>query len=430
MKKIYSLMLAFFVVNISFAQLVNIPDANFKDTLLNYEPVIDINNDNEIQVSEAENYSGVIDVSIDDFELDKKIYDLTGIEAFINITELHVLGHEFSGLSLDFSNNTELLVLDIGYTGFDQLNIDHNDKLQELNISGYRNAIDVSHLTNLEELNIRHTGFSSIDLSQNTKLKKLQFFASDISSIDLSQNTDLEWLTSGGSPLQTLDVSNNTKLQYLEMQSSDYDSIDLSKNVNLEHIACYGSKVVEFDLSNNINLKYFGCGNNIFTSLDFSNNINLQSFVSQGNDSLETINLKNGNNHNLYFSALNHPLLYQVCVDSVEYAVNNFTNVDDPGIFDDCDVTTFIGTSERIMENMFSVYPNPLIYNSLTILKNKNVEVSEFSILTLSGQEYRVVLETETSDRFVIDIPNFTDKLFFLKLTSNNRVYIFKILKE
>lgn len=49
-----------FITLISFtitqSQIVNIPDVNFKNALLNHNPNIDANNDNEIQVNEANNF--------------------------------------------------------------------------------------------------------------------------------------------------------------------------------------------------------------------------------------------------------------------------------------------------------------------------------------------------------------------------------------
>ena len=51
---------------------VNIPDANFKNALLNHDPVIDTNNDGNISVDEAEGFSGEMMLS------NKNISDLTG----------------------------------------------------------------------------------------------------------------------------------------------------------------------------------------------------------------------------------------------------------------------------------------------------------------------------------------------------------------
>jgi len=60
--------------------IVNIPDLTFKAYLV-FNPEINTNGDTEIQVSEAEAFTGEIDVS------QKNISDLTGIEAFVNIRD-------------------------------------------------------------------------------------------------------------------------------------------------------------------------------------------------------------------------------------------------------------------------------------------------------------------------------------------------------
>ncbi len=60
------------------AQIVNIPDAVFKEALVN-DTLINTNLDNEIQLSEAIAFNDTINVSC------KLIYDLTGIEAFTSL---------------------------------------------------------------------------------------------------------------------------------------------------------------------------------------------------------------------------------------------------------------------------------------------------------------------------------------------------------
>ena len=65
-------------------QIIDFPDPNFKNALLDHVYVIDTNGDGEIQISEAEEYNSVI------FIADKNISDLTGLENFIRILQLDV----------------------------------------------------------------------------------------------------------------------------------------------------------------------------------------------------------------------------------------------------------------------------------------------------------------------------------------------------
>ncbi len=76
--------------------VLNIPDTNFKNALLAHNPVIDTNDDGEIQVSEATSFSGVLELSY------KSITNLAGLEGFGGITTLSSNGNTSSELDLRF----------------------------------------------------------------------------------------------------------------------------------------------------------------------------------------------------------------------------------------------------------------------------------------------------------------------------------------
>src|SRR5690606_25283856 len=84
---------------------VTIPDANFKTYLLG-NTAINTNSDTEIQCSEATAFTGTIQV----FGL--SITDLSGIEAFTALTQLHCRSNQLT--SLDVSTNTALTYLECG----------------------------------------------------------------------------------------------------------------------------------------------------------------------------------------------------------------------------------------------------------------------------------------------------------------------------
>jgi Leucine-rich repeat (LRR) protein len=81
------------------AQNVNIPDPVFKAYLLENEE-INTNNDAEIQVSEAARFTGEIDCRM------SLVKDLTGIEAFTNLTSLSCNYNEIE--SINISKNVNL----------------------------------------------------------------------------------------------------------------------------------------------------------------------------------------------------------------------------------------------------------------------------------------------------------------------------------
>ena len=91
-----------------YGQNVNIPDANFKAYLVGNTD-INTNGDSEIQVSEANAFSGSIycgELYNPDFSEDMSISDLTGIEEFTALTELDCSRNKLT--SLDVSMNTAL----------------------------------------------------------------------------------------------------------------------------------------------------------------------------------------------------------------------------------------------------------------------------------------------------------------------------------
>lgn len=134
MKTLLQTLLLFCIINVANAQIVNIPDPHFKDALLNHDlfggDPIDTNQDGEIQVSEAEAISVLI---VGDPFIQGQIQDMTGIEAFVNITELHCYRNQIS--SLDLSENIVLTYLDCQENQLSSLNLSENIALEYLDCS-------------------------------------------------------------------------------------------------------------------------------------------------------------------------------------------------------------------------------------------------------------------------------------------------------
>ena len=106
--------LGLLTVNIIQAQNVHIPDINFKNLLLT-SPLINMNGDGDIQISEAIGYSGALHIG------NQNISDLTGIEAFVNLTDLFCHGNQLT--TLDVSHNTALTYLGCAENQLTTLNV-------------------------------------------------------------------------------------------------------------------------------------------------------------------------------------------------------------------------------------------------------------------------------------------------------------------
>lgn len=195
-----------------FGQNVYIPDASFKAYLVG-DSTINTNGDSEIQLDEAEAYDWYISC------YNLGIHDLTGIEAFINITDL------------DCSENQ----------------------------------------------------LSSIDLSKNTRLVELVCSQNQLTSLDLSNNIDLITLFCDENQLKSLDVSGASALANLECWSNQLVSLDVSKNTNLTTLECQWNKISSLDISNNMLLKRLDCRGLQIKSLNVSNNQALTQLFCESN---------------------------------------------------------------------------------------------------------------------------------------------------
>lgn len=173
MKKI---VLFFAVIVLAFAanaQIVNIPDVNFKAALISHSPVIDTNGDGEIQVSEAEAYTGEIYVGY------KNIADLTGIETFVNLKELDCTLTQL--VSLDLSNNTALCSLDCSANQLTSLKLGNNTSLTFVRCySNYLTSLNVSQNTSLITLDCYNNPLETIDVSQNIALEEFHCAANQL----------------------------------------------------------------------------------------------------------------------------------------------------------------------------------------------------------------------------------------------------------
>lgn len=107
----------------SCANVVNIPDANFKTALLQHGTTItgpginpiDTDGDGEICETEAQAYTGKI------YLLSQGVSDLTGIESFTALTELNCSSNQLT--NIDVSANTSLLTLDCSINELTSLNV-------------------------------------------------------------------------------------------------------------------------------------------------------------------------------------------------------------------------------------------------------------------------------------------------------------------
>lgn len=158
------------------AQIVNIPDANFKAYLVN-NPEINTNGDNEIHRYEAEAFTGGIWCG------SLEIVDLTGIEAFVNITSL----------SCDWNSLT---------------------------------ALDVRQNVALRNLTCRMNRLTELDVSQNVALEALDCSWNKLRSLNMKNGNNINMIV--------VLVDNNPDLSCIEVDDIDIDRTNWSKDKTAE----------------------------------------------------------------------------------------------------------------------------------------------------------------------------------------------------
>ena len=244
---------------------VEIPDPNFEQALIDLGIDSDGIVNEQILRTDALAITGVLNVSY------KNISDLTGIEAFVNITKLYCQHNQIS--SIDLSNNSELTLLAIWNNQLSTIDLTSNFKFKDL----YADNNSISSLTfaesNLiERINLRSNPISELDFSAFPNLFQVDIAYSNISSVDFTQNSAL----------------GEVYLSGLELES-----IDISKNLNLKAIDLSGNNVSVIDLSNNSGLSYFYASNcSLLSNLDFrnGNNSNVTTFVVNNSPNLTCVN--------------------------------------------------------------------------------------------------------------------------------------------
>ncbi len=398
------------------AQNVNIPDSNFKNFLLS-KTEINTNEDMEIQVTEANSFSGKINCN------NKSITDLTGIEEFINLTKSECYYNNIS--NLNFAANTNLRYINCSYSYVNSLILPEGTNLTALYChNNLITNLDISTSINLDSLNCRENDLESINLSTNTHLSDFSCEYNEINNLDVSNNLELVHLYVNGNNLSSLDISNNTLLIDLGCYSNELTNIDLSNNINLETLSLNFNNLTNLDVSNNLGLRYLRCKENNLSNLDLTLNTELVILSCQSNN-LTCLNIKNGNNTEFdsfvgYFNATDNPNLTCIEVDDVLWSEVNMENIDTTASFsEDCpDCTNAISPINEDVN--INIYPNPT--NGQVIILGEDFE--EVKIFNLCGI---LIQETKSKE---IDLSKQPKGIYFFKIKTKEVAITRKIVLQ
>lgn len=258
-------------------EVIEIPDEHFKHALVGTNTIdtngdhegdsdIDLNNDGEIQRSEANAIEGLI-IEFD-YEAIQRIVDLKGIENFVNLKYLKITGSKNYGVGE--TPPSELMNYD--FTSLSNL------EYLELNnlVTNHAEALNLSGLRNLAELRlINDRPYYEVFTEENTWLP--------VNFMDVN----LE----GNVGLTKLDITNS----YLYIDFCEVPSLEILNMYYLE-----GGEPEVFDFHCLTGLEWLNISENVIKSLILKNNSVLNTLL------VEDIGFSNG---------INYPFLEYICID-------------------------------------------------------------------------------------------------------------------
>ena len=281
------------------AQIVNIPDANFKYWLVNApcadlngyyvaDSDADTNNDGEIQVTEA---AAVFGISV----TQREIYSMSGIEAFPNLKWLDISHNNISSLPVE--TMPELTSLDCSFNGLTILN--------------------VPLLAHLKYLNCCYNSLGSLDLHNCTQLESLDCSFNELSVLEVQGLHRLKSLACAWNAMNSLNLQGLDSLTVLNCRTNQLKTLDLQGLSSLQRLRCWENQLTTLDLQDAHDLVELNCENN----------------------QLATLYLKNGNPQPMgVFYIAGNPLVYICCDESLIWYVQQ--KVTEFGLMD-CSINSF-----------------------------------------------------------------------------------------
>ncbi|MDI1316941.1 T9SS type A sorting domain-containing protein [Flavobacterium sp.] len=292
------LLLLLLFVGIANAQIVTIPDSNFKASLLSANAstvqiaknfsdqwiAIDANNDGEIQVSEAQ---AVKLLAVSHFA----ITDITGLSSFSNLQTLSLSNCGIT--SLDLNAMTSLRSLScFNMVLMSSLSINNLTNLTELNCIGSFNltSLNVSSLTSLTKLTCIYGGLSTLNINGLTNLTELKCSGNQLTNLN-GIPTSIAKLNCSENLLTNLNLTGLTSLS--ELDCSRNQLINLDGLPNLTILNCSYNNLTSMNVVGLTNLNTLLCSGNNYTSFTLNGLSNLVTLDCNGNNDLTTVSLTN-----------------------------------------------------------------------------------------------------------------------------------------
>lgn len=239
------------------ACFVTIPDANFKNYLLG-NTAINANGNTEIECSEAESYDKSIDC------INRNISDLTGIESFINVSEINCSNNLLT--NLDLGQNAKLEKLNCSNNKLSRLNLSANPKLKEvLCFKNQINQLTVNSNLSLEAIGCNDNNLQILDFNKNNSLTKIWCYNNKLLTLNLANGINED--------ITIIEALNNPDLSCIQVDDKNYSDVN------------WRSGSFKFDTQHNFSEKCAPCNDPLIV---FISNFLVSGFACVG-DSIRLI---------------------------------------------------------------------------------------------------------------------------------------------
>lgn len=165
-----------------------------------------------------------------------------------------------------------------------------NTTLQDFDIS---DLTGIEYFTNLQKLDISQNNLTSLDVTALTQLMYLNCSSNALTSLTVNGLSNLTTLDTSVNQLTSLNVTGLNALVDLNCGSNQLAVLNISNLTNLARLSCYSNQMTQLICANNTSLDKVSCSQNLFVELDFSNT-SLRILDCYGNPNLTFLNIKNG----------------------------------------------------------------------------------------------------------------------------------------
>ena len=415
MKKIYFLFLTY-AFSLLQAQVINIPDANFKAKLLSANTtngvaknsagqniVLDANSNGEIEASETLNVYRLEFYS-------SNISNIAGITNFTNLTNLKMGSIAATTVNLSGLNNLQVLDMS-SFNALSTLNISNFLSLQNFKIT-YSSSLTTLTLQNLPAL-------SQLTINTNNNLNNVTIsnFPA-LATINCTSNN----------ALTNLVIQNCSAVTGIDLGNNSLSTLQLSTLPLLQNLVLNHNELTALNVGNFSNLKSLSAVGNFLTTADLNANPLLHTVYLSENQ-LQNIKIKNGGqNFPSTFQVFNNAPFQYLCCDTEDIAIAT-SNINQQGytsvlVDSSCATDPILYTGETSDKSrQVSIYPNPV--KDILYLKSKN-EISKTEIYDSAG---RIVLSAKVNGN-AINVSELSKGSYIIKIFIKDQYEILKFIKH